>query len=330
MEKQYIKSIIAITLFLLISLATTSSRAKATDKRHQQFCANYANTAVIQQLNNLKNKCGFKGLRWSPLYQAQYQWCLTVRLSIASNETKIRKNRLKQNCGVNPLGKFLWKDVDYWQRDKIIKDAIKAVEKDDVMSLKIFKYRGVNLAHEWDGNFGTPLYHAITKQKNQAVHYLIHFDSPDRTTNGGAHPLATMLENTKVDYTLLEFLLRKGMKPNGNGERSDALSSPLFVAINKGDMRALRLLLKYGAKPNNPSGMISFLIEAIKRNRVDAVKLLLQYGAKVNMSEGNMTCHNLFGSGQILLPLDYALQKGNKQIINLLKIRGAKRGYKCK
>lgn len=318
-----------IAFLLFIGFSSTASIAKSIDKNHQKFCANYANTAVIQQLNNLKNKCDFAGFRWSPLYQAQYRWCLTVRRPIASNETKVRKNRLKQSCGVNPLGKIIWKDVDHWQRNKIIENAIKAVEKNDVMSLKIFKYRGVNLAQEWDGNFGTPLYHAITKQKSQAVHYLIHFDSPIRTTNGGAHPLATMLENTKVDYALLEFLLRKGMTPNGHGERTDEMSSPLYVAIDKGDIRALRLLLKYGAIPNNTNYGISFLFEAIKRGRVNVVKLLLQYDAKVNTTEDNVACQKTIGGGEIILPLDYALQKGNKQIINLLKRHGARKGALC-
>ncbi len=83
---------IQASAFLLLNSIISANAYTAS----KQFCASYANTAVIQHINNLENNCGFKGLRWSPLYQGQYKWCLSVREAIASNETKIRNNRLKK------------------------------------------------------------------------------------------------------------------------------------------------------------------------------------------------------------------------------------------
>ena len=313
-----------IGVFLFLTIGTISNSYGADGN----YCSGYAKTAVIQHINNLKHNCGFKGLRWSPLYHGQRKWCLTVRQSIAENEKKIRNKRLKQDCKIEPLGNLAWTKVEHVQKNKVIASAIDAAKKDDVMSLKIFRSQKVSLAHEWQGNYGSILYHAISDQKFQAVRYLIKFDTPNRTSNGGPNPLTNILNSSKVNYSLLEFLLRKGAHPNWSGELADDSTAPLYLAISKNDLRAVRILLKNSANPNYLVNQPP-LILAIKKGNIAAVKLLLKYGANVNLAEYNILCKNVKQSN-IQMPLDFAQQGGNHQIIQLLMKKGAKTGDSCR
>ena len=291
------------------------------------YCRSYAKAGVIQHINNLKHNCGFTGLRWTPLYRGQFQWCLTVRRPIAENEKQIRSQRLQNNCGVAPFGNIAWSTVSYWQKNKVIGAAIEAVKTDDVHALEIFKGQKVNLTHDWEGNYGPPLYHAIDYQKPRSVRYLIRLDNPNRTANAGPNPLSNMLWDNQVNYRLLKFLLRKNTSPNGSGELNDDSAAPLYVAINVGDMRALKILLSNNADPNGFRNR-SFLIEAITRGNVRAVKLLLHHGANVNMNAERELCSNI-NYPNARMPLDYANAGGNAVIISLLTQRGAQTGAAC-
>ena len=62
------------------------------------MCREYANTAVRQNQENLKRRCGFTGPRWSSDFQGHFQWCLQVPEKMANTETRARNRALKSKC----------------------------------------------------------------------------------------------------------------------------------------------------------------------------------------------------------------------------------------
>lgn len=65
-------------------------------------CAQYAKTAIAQQLENLSSNCGLSGPRWSAEYNHHYDWCIRVSGAQSQSETLRRAIDL-QNCGANPV-----------------------------------------------------------------------------------------------------------------------------------------------------------------------------------------------------------------------------------
>jgi beta-lactam-binding protein with PASTA domain len=59
-------------------------------------CEEYARTVVAQYQQNLANRCGFTGARWSDDYQGHYGWCLTNSQALADSETHARANELNR------------------------------------------------------------------------------------------------------------------------------------------------------------------------------------------------------------------------------------------
>ncbi len=71
------------------------SADKVIDKeRKQYYCRNYAETAVVQNNENIKMKCGFTGLRWNNDQAGQEKWCLGVLDIVSERESRIRAEKL--------------------------------------------------------------------------------------------------------------------------------------------------------------------------------------------------------------------------------------------
>jgi len=62
-------------------------------------CDQYARTAVAQNQENTRRRCGYKGARWSNNYQGHYDWCVRVSKGFADSETKAREGGLKKCRG---------------------------------------------------------------------------------------------------------------------------------------------------------------------------------------------------------------------------------------
>ncbi len=60
-------------------------------------CEQYAQNAVGENQQNLANKCGFTGPRWSPDYQSHFRWCVGARQDSVNREADARRNDLG-NC----------------------------------------------------------------------------------------------------------------------------------------------------------------------------------------------------------------------------------------
>ena len=85
----------------IIEKATEDSAPirEATNTR----CDQYAKTAVSQNQENIRRRCGYTGARWSNNYQGHYDWCKRVSKAFADSETKAREDGLiKCRGGAGP------------------------------------------------------------------------------------------------------------------------------------------------------------------------------------------------------------------------------------
>ncbi|TRX40908.1 ankyrin repeat domain-containing protein [Flavobacterium restrictum] len=65
------------------------------------------------------------------------------------------------------------------------------------------------------------------------------------------------------------------------------LSTPLCVAIYKGEIALVQKLIEYGADVNEKSSGLTPLMMAARFNRVEIIKLLLANGAKLKQKDDN-------------------------------------------
>ena len=311
-----------ILFILLAAIVVMSSRLQAAS---DAFCANYAKLAVEQYQSSIELNCNFSGLRWSADVSGQKKWCLGVREDIASEETLARAEAL---IACKEKQSKLAELTDE-EQNTLSYALTKAAANDDVDKIKQLIAKGADIHRELDGNFGTPLYAAIGAQAANAVKFFIEAGvDPQRTSNGGVHPINYLLQNDEIDYELLEYLLKHGVNPNGIGESGDP---PLLAAIEKKDLRAVNVLLENGADANFSITMAETpLTDAIKNSTPEIVSTLLEHGADPNMSEARGSCQDVNSKmdyTNYVFPLGIA-QK-NSDMLTLLKQYGAKEVQDC-
>ncbi len=313
-----------LSLSLLILSVPAISHAAG-----ERFCDSYAQTGVAQHVSNLAHGCGLTGLRWSANFIGQKAWCRTVRRVIADGETRARRAALT-GCGVPANIRKPWNTIGYRQKDDIISAAVERTRADDVRSLRIFSREGVNLKHEWEGNYGTVLFHAIDNQAEKSVHYLVHIDDPNRTSNAGPNPLANLVSDPVINYRLLRFLLQNGSNPNSFGEMNSNSSIPLPLAVAKRDFKAVNILINVGhANPNfYAQSETSPLLTALRNRDKRIILKLIQAGANVNQGHSGI-CSQLHNARNDKMPLDYALEMGNSTVIRAIRDRGGKTAAQC-
>ncbi|WJS96730.1 ankyrin repeat domain-containing protein [Flavobacterium johnsoniae] len=65
-------------------------------------------------------------------------------------------------------------------------------------------------------------------------------------------------------------------------ERTKIYTSPLTVAISKGDLETVKKFIEYGVDVNQMSEDLSPLMMAARYNKVEIIKVLLANGARAN------------------------------------------------
>jgi ankyrin repeat protein len=116
-------------------------------------------------------------------------------------------------------------------------------------------------------------------------------------------------------FDLMETLLKSGANVNGSFKSDD--KTPLYHAIFHGDIKALEILLEYGANPNLPNKK-SALLKAIQDRRTKAIALLIENGAEINIKQ-----RDPYYDDNETTPLFLATEKGEIQIVKVLLENGA-------
>lgn len=301
---------------LLILAMSQSANLQAADS---SFCDGYAKTAVKQQIGNVAQSCAEKGLRWSSSYINHNAWCLNVSESEATKEIAARKNSLS-SCGADAR-KFNWNtlpDIPYvW--DQLFGQMLQATKQDDVVAVRLMHSNGVSINHDISANNGTILYHAVDNQAEKTASYLLTQKANTKaTTQGGGNALSKMIEDTDINYRMLQTLLKGGFDPNYGGEGLSDNNYPLLLAAKKNDFTAVQMMLKTGGNPNLTRNATP-LLYAVENRNMSMVKLLINSGANINLKGKKSNC----------LPLNKARQSGSRSIIDYLESKGAKSAQGC-
>ena len=141
-----------------------------------------------------------------------------------------------------------------------------------------------------------------------------------------------MAASSTKNKEIVELLLQAGADPNARIDPSwtkkenltklmasieKTMSTPLIFASARGDAELVHLLLKAGADPNGPDSSMNtpLLVVALSKpsqNNLRIAQMLLKAGADVNYrNQENKTAY------------DFAVKKGNKAMMILLKKSGA-------
>lgn len=129
-----------------------------------------------------------------------------------------------------------------------------------------------------------------------------------------------MVESGNLDD--VEKLLKNGTNSNTRDDRPNTYrKSPLYAAVEQGNLDMVRLLRKYNANPDmTPRYHQRPLIVAIDNKYVDIVASLLEANVNQKPQRANPKLQNKDNGS----PLSHALKSGNIEIVRLLLNAGAK------
>ncbi len=203
---------------------------------------------------------------------------------------------------------------------------------------------GADPNHE-DENQKTPLLLALEKNNPSLVQMLLASGAnSNRADQNDYTPLLSALNTSTPSFPIIEMLLANGADSNYNTLEGD---TPLLLATAADNIAIIKLLLESGATPNTNNPNIAIenkttpLHEAAQNGLIEIATLLLNAGADINArNQHNQTPLHLavdnfdVKMAQFLLkegascnsqdeignsPLHWAAQKGNRELIQLLK-----------
>ncbi|XP_029414483.1 ankyrin repeat and SOCS box protein 3 isoform X1 [Nannospalax galili] len=170
--------------------------------------------------------------------------------------------------------------------------------------------RSVDVA---DNRGWMPIHEAAYHNSIECLQMLIHADSSEnyiqtKTFEGFS---ALHLAASQGHWKIAQILLEAGADPNATTLEEN---TPLFVAVENGQIDVLRLLLRHGANVNGSHSMCGWnsLHQASFQGNVEIIKLLLRKGA-------NKECQDDFG----ITPLFVAAQYGKLESLNIFISSGS-------
>lgn len=117
-------------------------------------------------------------------------------------------------------------------------------------------------------------------------------------------PLALAVANGYIH--IAAALLRADANPSACDRSSHC---PLDFALSRGDWRAMKLLLNYGADPNIHNATSSLVSQAVKNRQIEAIRILIDYHALLN--------------GLLEPPLGIAIQTSYAEAVQVFMANGA-------
>lgn len=243
------------------------------------FCSSFI-IKTYHQLSLLKTKSQTTN-DFIPQLAKEKIYCLDspekTTLALLSKRAKKILTKYKISSDINNK----WLKMRPYYIDRAL---YKAVANDNLalyLSLLAYgaNYANTAIAHSIDNV-------ALSYQANTIIAYLLKTEQIgfNWTTNGGAAPLALLIDHKKVRHDLLEYALKKAnANPNYNGELR---RYPIDVAVENGDAKSVEILIKYGAKINLNSfndfycerGML--LDKAIQYKNKEVINALIMAGAE--------------------------------------------------
>lgn len=186
------------------------------------------------------------------------------------------------------------------------------VQKMDIEQLKKYDLSGVDVNFVDSRSGYTPLISAIRKKNIELIKFLldlpyIDINCPDNQKYCFP-PISHAIQLHRID--IINLLLEYGAnvdEPSYNEKNS--FNTPLMIAAWGGNLNEVKLLIDNGASINQQDKGNGYtpLIKAVIQNHIEIVEYLIQKGADI-----------LIYSFQKRRALDYAYEKNNKKIINLL------------
>ncbi|XP_051684962.1 ankyrin repeat and SOCS box protein 3 isoform X3 [Oryctolagus cuniculus] len=172
------------------------------------------------------------------------------------------------------------------------------------------KGRSVDVA---DNRGWMPIHEAAYHNSIECLQMLIHADSSEnyiqtKTFEGFC---ALHLAASQGHWKIVQILIEAGADPNATTLEE---TTPLFLAVENGQIDVLRLLLRHGANVNGSHSMCGWnsLHQASFQGNAEIIKLLLKKGA-------NKECQDDFG----ITPLFVAAQYGKLESLSILISSGA-------
>lgn len=201
--------------------------------------------------------------------------------------------------------------------------------KVDIMRVLLEKGANVNATRK---NGMTPLFVAASKGYLDAFQLLLDYDAdPNSKRNDGLTPIFVVLQKNRLN--MLEVLLSKnrdiqqaiedGYIPlstpiNVNHVINDSGVTPLYTAIEIGDIEMIQVLLNTGADPNREVYDSTLLFKAIEIGRLDIVEALLDAKA-----DPNKELFHLDPAKEDQTPITLAIRKNQLDILDALLKRNA-------
>lgn len=187
------------------------------------------------------------------------------------------------------------------------------VKNKNLQEVKNFSVERINLNHIDHESGLTPLIQAIRNHDKNMIKHLLTLPNLDvNAVDNYKYLIPPITHAIQVhDVEIMKLLIENGANVNAPSQNErNPFNTPLMVAAWEENLKAVKLLAESGACINQQDKGNGFtpLIKAVFKNRSDIVKYLLEKGADRNVY-----------SFERKSALDYAYERNNKEIINLLK-----------
>ena len=209
-------------------------------------------------------------------------------------------------------------------------DLKEAIDKDDLVKVKILLKSNSDLLESKIDEYFTPLNYAAANSKTEIAKFLIDFGADlNAKDKEGSSPLQNSA--AKGNYDISKYLIDKGADVNFK-DMNDV--TPLHFACMSGNLEIIKYMVKKGAKVNAVSKAGNRPLSwSVVKNQVEAIKFL-----KVNNADISYTNENgqnlLFaaagrrGKESLELLLSYGLDINSKDKYNNTPLTSAVRGGK--
>ena len=276
---------------------------------HADACVDFTKQSLKQQDTNLFNLCGYRGSQWTSSKQQLMTECLVMSPRDRRQRLTLREGLLA-NCPAAAEASEELVSVGRNRQQQLLPVLMRAIALQDANLVRSIINAGVNLGAQPDWTEASPLFLAIEIGNYHIARLLVRAGAkPYLLAEGEINPISLLLQDGPTNHAFLEFLLQNKANPNVAGKGVDA-EQPIVLAAQKGDLRAVNLLLDYEADTNLYNEFPA-IQKAVEQDHFPMVRALIKAGANPNLGIDGTVCE-----GQ--LALDIAYRRASERVIDLL------------